>query len=505
VIDRVHTKYGQSFKGCAAYLLHDKNADTRERIAWTETRNMATSNPDAAWRVMAATAQDQDRLKREAGIRPGGKPGKGPVLHFTLSWHEEEAEGLTRDEMMRAANGAIRAVRLEDRQALIVCHNDEPQPHVHILLNRVSPEDGRLPRDYNDFRKLSRWAQKYEKERGKIYCDQRVINEKARERGEYVKADGNKPRHLVEMQQAVNDNEAKKQLEEQHRKVAHAIKERERRQQERHERAWAELERLHKERIAKIEKRTSQAIAQGKQQIRNQYRPLWDAQYHEHQAQLRRFEQDEERAIGRLKNAMKSIDFRSLIGRGSDPEDGRAKTISQAFELLGSAGARLKAIEKQQQSQERDLEARQKQQEAEITQRQFAEQERLLEANRRRLDRERNDLVLLQAMEQAKTKADWLQKGRDMRKQFERLKEAERSRPQPERGAATQSREQDAGPSPANEDNRQKKTNPGDLLPKEGSDQAARQIDDYAERFGKRHDRGCFHDQDRDRDDEREF
>lgn len=56
---------GTSFKGTAAYLLHDEGqAQTSDRVLWTDTRNLATDNPDQAWRVMAATAMDSDRLKR---------------------------------------------------------------------------------------------------------------------------------------------------------------------------------------------------------------------------------------------------------------------------------------------------------------------------------------------------------------------------------------------------------------------------------------------------------
>ncbi|PQO40752.1 hypothetical protein C5Y96_01245 [Blastopirellula marina] len=486
MIDRVHTKYGQSFKGCATYLLHDKNATTRQRVAWTSTRNLATKNPDAAWRVMAVTAKDQDRLKREAGIRPGGKPGKGPVLHLTLSWHAEEAKDLSKEEMLRAAYGAIRAVRLDDRQTLIVCHDDEPQPHVHILVNRVSPEDGRLPKDFNDYRKLSRWAKKYEKERGKIYCDQRVINEKARERGEYVKAEGNKTRHLVEMQQAVNDNDAKKQLEEQHRQMAHAIKERERQQQQRHTKQWAELEVGHRQRVAEIRERAKHAIGQELMQIRNRYRPRWGELYYQQQAEIRHFELEEERAIGWMRNVIRSIDFRSFIGLASR-DDGRVKTISQAFELIVSTGARRKALERQHALQDKELEKQQKAEERSIVERMRAFQNRQLLVNRQRFQRDRNDLLLIRDLEKARIRADWLEKGRQMRRELYRLKQLECERNGPENDRNVRHMEQP-------------RTNPSDLLPKEGADQAAKQIDEYRDRFQDRRERGRFHERDDDRD-----
>ena len=55
MVPKLHAK-GTSFKGAVAYLLHDKEASTSERIAWTEVRNLAMDDPEAAWRIMAATA-----------------------------------------------------------------------------------------------------------------------------------------------------------------------------------------------------------------------------------------------------------------------------------------------------------------------------------------------------------------------------------------------------------------------------------------------------------------
>jgi len=110
MVPKLHPK-GSSFKGAAAYLLHDKGrASSAERLAWVETRNLATNEPEVAWRVMAATAMDQARLKEAAGIKKTGRKSKKSVLHFSLSWHEEEGELLSREEMLRAASGAIAAL-----------------------------------------------------------------------------------------------------------------------------------------------------------------------------------------------------------------------------------------------------------------------------------------------------------------------------------------------------------------------------------------------------------
>ena len=82
MVPKLHSK-GSSFKGAAQYLLHDKDrAQTSERVAWTETRNLAVDDPDLAWRIMAATAMDQARLKAEARVRNSGRKSDKHVLHF---------------------------------------------------------------------------------------------------------------------------------------------------------------------------------------------------------------------------------------------------------------------------------------------------------------------------------------------------------------------------------------------------------------------------------------
>ena len=167
---------GASFKGAAAYLLHDKNAATAERVDWTHTRNLASPDPDTAWRVMAATALDADRLKALAGVKNTGRKSDKAVLHLVLSWHPDEAQGLDPAQMLAAAESALAALGAEDRQALIIAHNDNSHPHLHILCNRVSPEDGRMLPSSKEKLKLSRWAEAYEKARGRIFCEERVLN-----------------------------------------------------------------------------------------------------------------------------------------------------------------------------------------------------------------------------------------------------------------------------------------------------------------------------------------
>ncbi len=70
---------------------------------------------------------------------------------------------------------------------LMIGHRDEPQKHVHIIVNRVHPVTGLAVSLSNSKRKLSDFAREYEQEHGKIYCEQREENYQKRKKGEKTK------------------------------------------------------------------------------------------------------------------------------------------------------------------------------------------------------------------------------------------------------------------------------------------------------------------------------
>ena len=68
---------GHSFKGAFAYYLHDKGAQTAERVAWAETRNLAHDDPAYAQSVMIATARQAAAMKKAAGVAATGRKAGG--------------------------------------------------------------------------------------------------------------------------------------------------------------------------------------------------------------------------------------------------------------------------------------------------------------------------------------------------------------------------------------------------------------------------------------------
>lgn len=177
-------KLGRSFKGAAAYYLHDKNAQTSERVGFTETVNINTTDPRIAIAQMIDVAENAEQLKQAAGVKSRGKAEK-PVYTYSLAW--KPGQEPTKAEQIEAARETLQALGIADRQALIVAHTDTDHPHVHVIVNLVSLENGKVATLGRDHNTLSRWAQAYEERTGQIVCPRRVENNAARDRGEYVK------------------------------------------------------------------------------------------------------------------------------------------------------------------------------------------------------------------------------------------------------------------------------------------------------------------------------
>ena len=191
---------GKSFKGAFIYYLQDKGADTRERVEWTHTTNMMTHDPNKAWKVMAYTAKEQERLKQASGQAPGGRKLKNPVMAYSLSWHPEQDP--SKEHMLETTMASLKVLGLQDHEAIVVAHRDTPHRHVHVVANRVHPTTGLVASDSHTYRKLSDFAREYNLEHGLEYCPQREEN--FRKRQEHQKTQYRDPNINEAWQQSDN-------------------------------------------------------------------------------------------------------------------------------------------------------------------------------------------------------------------------------------------------------------------------------------------------------------
>jgi hypothetical protein len=170
---------GKSFKGLATYLTHDPEAKTKDRVGWTHTLNVANDHVSSAVDEMLWTSRHAELLKQEAGIRAGGRATEHSVKHLSLNWSPDDKP--TKDHMIETTEDFLRHMEWQEHQAILVAHEDKSHSHVHVMLNIVHPETGLQLNDDFERRRAQSWALEYERENGRIYCEQRLKNPEERE------------------------------------------------------------------------------------------------------------------------------------------------------------------------------------------------------------------------------------------------------------------------------------------------------------------------------------
>lgn len=108
-------------------------------------------------------AEDQGRHQRPRA------QAEESVHPLALSW-PEGATAPAKQDMLSAVAGALDSLGLDHRHyAVCAAHSDTNCPHVHVAVSRVDPETGRAVNlAKGATRRLSRWAEQYERNHGGI-------------------------------------------------------------------------------------------------------------------------------------------------------------------------------------------------------------------------------------------------------------------------------------------------------------------------------------------------
>lgn len=384
-------KKGHSFNGAFAYYLHDKGPDgqhltTAARVGWTETRNLATDDPHLAKRIMIATASQADELKAAAGIKATGRKSNAHVYAYSLAWHPDEAAKLDRAEMVRAVDQSLKALEADHLQAVIVCHTDQKHPHVHVILNRVDPETGKMHGFSNDRRKLSDWANTYERERGVILTPLREEKRQERE----APAPQRDRRSDTGPSMAPSEAAILKALTDD--------------QKARHKREWPELSAQNKASQEAIYSDYDERIKTLVDVRKELNKPIWAQYFRQARDDLRAFEVREKSLIGIVRNAIETTAHQHLNGRA----DGRG-VLAMTFQNILSSQARVAAFTEKQDGARGKLATQLRQElNAEIA-KMKTERSAALTAQRVAFGKARADLIDKQDAERAKIREAWKQ------------------------------------------------------------------------------------------------
>ena len=178
---------GKGITGAAQYVLSEgrdpetgkrrrKPANGHSRVAWIGGTGFGFDIESRADADLARRIMEFDALNQASRTRPCEKD----CVHLSLGWRPGETP--TPEEMAQAAREALKAIGMENAKALFVIHNDEAYAHLHIVASKINPATGRAYDLKENFLKLSRWAEAYERAHsGGVVCSRREEANELRE------------------------------------------------------------------------------------------------------------------------------------------------------------------------------------------------------------------------------------------------------------------------------------------------------------------------------------
>lgn len=414
---------GHSFKGLHQYCSHDAGMlATAERVEWIDTRNIGLDDPGQAWRIMAATASAQNDLKRTNGIRTGPSPKDGPVLHVILSFDRDEPSDKTSmenaaDELLSRLGADPAKMRgkakpkvkqfANEHQVAMYAHTDTDNRHLHLMINRVHPQTGRLLPDSNDFLKVQNWALKYTQEQGTSdKTPARGENDRLRKSGEYVKGERRKSRNVFELERTIseftNDNDRFEPVRKKQAQKDKALAQRGRMMKALHHQAKTKLVEDHQARKDAIARSEKRQINQAKADVREEFRPKIRDLEAQQKAERAVFTNLEKTLFGKASNIVKTMRVSA-----KDIRDDKSGILSRSFRILSNAGDRQEYFEKAQEKQRKALRKqrldRAKAAMADVK----AAHKAKLSDERRVFEEARKDLKLRQTADRKKLDSDW--------------------------------------------------------------------------------------------------
>jgi Ti-type conjugative transfer relaxase TraA len=166
---------GRGITGAVRYILGEgRNPETGKprllttsdisRVAWFGGTGFgfdinSVSDADLARRMMEFDAQNQTSRTR---------PCLKDCVHLSLGWRPGETPTIM--QMNEAARDALKALGMENGRALFAIHSDEGYAHIHIVASKINPATGRAYDLKENYLKLSRWAEQYERDHGGVVC-----------------------------------------------------------------------------------------------------------------------------------------------------------------------------------------------------------------------------------------------------------------------------------------------------------------------------------------------
>ena len=177
---KVRIQTGTGISGCVRYArgegLDPKTGLKKELGPEEGSRVMWFGGSGFGFAINSDSRLETARKLMEFDVRhqPGKtRPCKQVCVHISLAW--ERGDTPTPEEIEDAVQGALASLGMGNAQALFFVHGDEDFPHVHIVASKINPETGRAYDLLASQRKLSVWAEEYERAHGGVVTTGREI------------------------------------------------------------------------------------------------------------------------------------------------------------------------------------------------------------------------------------------------------------------------------------------------------------------------------------------
>lgn len=154
---------GKNFRGLLRYLHEGRQGEENpHRVVWSEARNLPGTDPSMVAGIMKATTSLAQRASR-------------PVYHLPISWPPDEQP--PKEVQIQVAETLLEDLGLSEHQHLIVAHDDGDCPHIHVVVNTVHPETGRVWNAWRDVYRIMESLERQERELGLRIVDRPDLEE----------------------------------------------------------------------------------------------------------------------------------------------------------------------------------------------------------------------------------------------------------------------------------------------------------------------------------------
>lgn len=142
IAKKVSKKSSSKAKGISDLITYifEKPGSPEERLLYSGSRNFVTEELNS-------------RKCEMIGLALSEKKSPQPVCHWILSW--KDFENPTSEQVEEAVDIFLKELGLSENQTLFAIHGDTENKHVHLVINRVHPETGKVITPNKGFDKIA--------------------------------------------------------------------------------------------------------------------------------------------------------------------------------------------------------------------------------------------------------------------------------------------------------------------------------------------------------------